>query len=75
MIRTRDDLLPADAERALLLGRVWRHDTRGPAMVAVREGTLVDLCAHAASIPQWIFGVGALLRHLRRTEAGSRMHN
>lgn len=45
-------LLPTDAERALLLGRVWRPDTGGPALVAVRDGALVDLSAHAATMSE-----------------------
>lgn len=44
--------LPADADRALLLGRVWRTDTGGPALVAVRRGELVDLSAHAATMAE-----------------------
>jgi fumarylacetoacetate (FAA) hydrolase family protein len=44
--------LPADASDALLLGRVWRADTAGPALVAVRDGQLVDLSAHAATMAE-----------------------
>lgn len=47
-----DTLLPADAGRALLLGRVWRRDTGGPALVAVRDGNLVDFSAHAATMAE-----------------------
>lgn len=49
---THDTLLPADADRALLLGRVWRTDTDGPALVAVRRGELVDVSAHAATMAE-----------------------
>jgi fumarylacetoacetate (FAA) hydrolase family protein len=35
--------LPADAARATLAGRVWRPDVAGPAVVAVRDGALVDV--------------------------------
>ncbi|MBY5927067.1 MULTISPECIES: fumarylacetoacetate hydrolase family protein [unclassified Halomonas] len=39
------DVLPQDAERALLVGRVWRDDQRGPVVVAVRNGEVIDLSA------------------------------
>ncbi|HEY8878890.1 MAG TPA: fumarylacetoacetate hydrolase family protein [Roseateles sp.] len=45
-------LLPTDAERALLLGRIWRSDTGGPALVAVRHGELVDLSRHASTMSE-----------------------
>jgi fumarylacetoacetate (FAA) hydrolase family protein len=35
--------LPEDAARAALAGRVWRPDVAGPAVVAVRDGALVDV--------------------------------
>jgi fumarylacetoacetate (FAA) hydrolase family protein len=38
--------LPRDAADAALLGRVWRPDVEGPAVVAVRDGQLVDI-SHA----------------------------
>jgi fumarylacetoacetate (FAA) hydrolase family protein len=44
--------LPADADRALLLGRVWRNETEGPALVTVRRGELVDLSAHASTLAE-----------------------
>jgi len=47
-----DTFLPADADRALLLGRVWHPDTGGPAPVAVRDGILVDLSTHAATLAE-----------------------
>lgn len=43
--------LPADAERALLVGRVWRKDI-GPAIVAVRQGQVVDISTHAATMAE-----------------------
>ncbi|KQW46211.1 MULTISPECIES: fumarylacetoacetate hydrolase family protein [unclassified Roseateles] len=52
MTPTLDTLLPADADRALLLGRVWRHDMGGPALVTVRDGALVDLSAHAPTMAE-----------------------
>ena len=44
--------LPADIDRALLVGRVWRDDgaMQGPAVVAVRGGRLVDITRHAATV-------------------------
>ena len=45
------NLLPDDAERALLVGRVWRPaPVDGPAVVAVRGGRLVDITRHAATV-------------------------
>ncbi len=39
-------VLPDDAERATLAGRVWRPDVAGPSVVAVRGGSLVDVTRH-----------------------------
>jgi len=47
-----ETFLPADAERALLLGRIWRPETGGPALVAVRRGELVDLSHHASTMAE-----------------------
>jgi fumarylacetoacetate (FAA) hydrolase family protein len=38
-------VLPEDAEKATLVGRVWRPDVGGPSVVALREGKLVDITA------------------------------
>ena len=38
-----EDTLPADATGAALAGRVWLPGEAGPAVIAVREGALVDL--------------------------------
>ncbi|MFY0610516.1 MAG: fumarylacetoacetate hydrolase family protein [Hyphomicrobiaceae bacterium] len=51
----KDDLsveatLPGDHSQASLAGRVWRPDVAGPAVVALRDGTLVDITAHAATV-------------------------
>lgn len=35
--------LPHDASAAALLGRIWRPDLDGPAVVTVRDGQLVDI--------------------------------
>jgi fumarylacetoacetate (FAA) hydrolase family protein len=37
--------LPADAATAALVGRVWRPDAQGPAVVVLRGDTLVDITA------------------------------
>ncbi|MCC2973913.1 fumarylacetoacetate hydrolase family protein [Massilia sp. IC2-476] len=44
--------LPADLIDALLVGRVWRDDAAGPAVVAVRRGRLVDITRHAATVAE-----------------------
>lgn len=36
-------LLPDDADKAALAGRVWRPDAGGPSVVAVRDGAVVDI--------------------------------
>ena len=46
-------ILPADVERALLVGRVWRSGgVEGPSVVAVRQGQLFDISAHAPTISE-----------------------
>src|SRR5690606_13340485 len=40
------DILPIDHSDARLVGRVWRDDARGPALVCVRDGQVVDISAH-----------------------------
>jgi fumarylacetoacetate (FAA) hydrolase family protein len=43
--------LPADAERAVLIGRVWLGgDVNGPALVAVRNGQIIDISALAPTM-------------------------
>jgi fumarylacetoacetate (FAA) hydrolase family protein len=44
--------LPLDAARAVLVGRVWRPDVDGPVVVTVRDGELIDLSAHAATMAE-----------------------
>ncbi len=39
------DALPADGERATLVGRVWNAEAGGPVVVAVRDGAVLDLSA------------------------------
>lgn len=43
--------LPDDIDRALLVGRVWRPaPNEGPAIVAVRNGEVIDLSAHVETM-------------------------
>jgi fumarylacetoacetate (FAA) hydrolase family protein len=44
--------LPEDHARAVLVGRVWRPDVGGPAVVVVRDGELIDISATAATVSQ-----------------------
>jgi len=37
-------------QNARLLGRVWRPDLQGPSVVAVRDGVLFDITAHAPTV-------------------------
>ena len=39
-------VLPDDAGKATLAGRVWRPDVGGPSVVAVRDGALTDVTRH-----------------------------
>ena len=42
-------ILPADLERALLVGRVWRENV-GPAVVVVRQGEMFDITPLAPTV-------------------------
>ncbi len=42
-------ILPADLERALLVGRVWRENA-GPAVVVVRQGEMYDITQYAPTV-------------------------
>ncbi|KAA0891194.1 fumarylacetoacetate hydrolase family protein [Pusillimonas sp. ANT_WB101] len=45
------ELLPVDANRATLVGRVWCDGPiPGPSIIAVREGEVVDITAHAPTM-------------------------
>jgi len=39
------DALPDDAAAASLAARVWRPDVQGPSVVAIRDGTVLDISA------------------------------
>jgi len=45
-----DFALPEDADRAVLVGRIWRPDVAGPSVVAVRGGTVFDISAAAPTM-------------------------
>jgi fumarylacetoacetate (FAA) hydrolase family protein len=40
---TVEQTLPQDWQRAVLAGRVWRPDARGPSVVAIRAGEAIDI--------------------------------
>jgi len=42
--------LPQDLEHALLVGRVWRSDANGPAVVAVRGGDIIDITTLCSTV-------------------------
>lgn len=44
---TTVDPLPRDADRAALVGRVWRDDLGGPSLVAIRGGRAFDITSRA----------------------------
>ena len=44
------DPLPVDADRAILVGRIWDPSVEGPCVVALRGGDLVDLSAIAPTM-------------------------
>jgi len=48
-IQVTNAILPADLERALLVGRVWRENV-GPAVVVVRQGEMYDITRHAPTV-------------------------
>ena len=45
-------VLPDDAARALLIGRVWDVKTRGPRVVAVQEEDVYDLQHLAVTVSE-----------------------
>jgi len=42
---TPHNTLPADADQAALLGRIWRPELQGPSVVTVRDGVVIDISA------------------------------
>ncbi|MBD9527804.1 fumarylacetoacetate hydrolase family protein [Paracoccus sp. PAR01] len=43
-------ILPDDADRAILVGRVWSNDAGGPCPVTLRNGRVLDLSRIAATV-------------------------
>jgi fumarylacetoacetate (FAA) hydrolase family protein len=51
MTANQTNALPADLDQALLIGRVWRaKPVDGPAVVVVRNGRVIDITRHAATV-------------------------
>ena len=51
MLLRAHDILPSDVDRAILIGRVWRPDRAGPAVVTLRGQEVVDITtAHAPTV-------------------------
>ncbi|AHK35968.1 fumarylacetoacetate hydrolase [Rhodococcus opacus PD630] len=55
-----EDVLPVDADRAVLIGRAWDVETEGPRVVAVREGDVFDLHALAGTVSELLESPSAL---------------
>src|ERR1700753_4197073 len=47
---TANDVLPDDGARGTLVGRVWRPDVGGPAVVAVRADGVFDVTASFSTV-------------------------
>lgn len=47
---TAADVLPQDADQAILVGRVWSDVSAGPSPVLVRQGRLLDLTSISATV-------------------------
>jgi fumarylacetoacetate (FAA) hydrolase family protein len=45
IVLTPRQTLPADADRASLVGRVWRPDVKGPSVVTIRGDDVIDITA------------------------------
>lgn len=52
MTASMSNLLPDDADQALLVGRLWDPETGGPRPVLLDGNTLVDLFDHAATVSE-----------------------
>lgn len=71
MSTAKANLLPDDADSALLVGRLWDPDTAGPRPVLVDGDHLVDLFGHAATVSELLNGEepAGLLEDARRSDA------
>ncbi|MFJ6280127.1 fumarylacetoacetate hydrolase family protein [Arthrobacter subterraneus] len=71
MTASISNLLPDDADHALLVGRLWDPETGGPRPVLLDGNTLVDLFDHAATVSELLNGENpaALLEDARSSTA------
>ncbi|MFP5316233.1 MAG: fumarylacetoacetate hydrolase family protein [Actinomycetes bacterium] len=71
MTASISNLLPDDADQALLVGRLWDPETGGPRPVLLDGNTLVDLFDHAATVSELLNGENpaALLEDARSSAA------
>jgi fumarylacetoacetate (FAA) hydrolase family protein len=44
------EILPSDADQAVLVGRVWRPELHGPSVVTIRDGAVIDVSATFATV-------------------------
>lgn len=73
MTASISNLLPDDADQALLVGRLWDPETGGPRPVLVDGDTLVDLFDHAATVSELFNGENpAVLLEDARSSAARR---
>ncbi|MGP1613842.1 MAG: fumarylacetoacetate hydrolase family protein [Pollutimonas bauzanensis] len=64
-----NELLPLDAHQATLVGRVWRDGPLpGPSVIAVRDGEIFDITAHAPTMADLLDHPDAVA--VARTAAG-----
>ena len=47
---TANDVLPDDGAKGTLVGRVWRPDVAGPAVVAVRADGVFDITSTFSTV-------------------------
>ena len=65
------DILPRDCAAALLLGRVWRPEVAGPAVVALRDGEVVDITSASAPTVSDLCELEDPARHVREAPGAS----
>jgi len=74
IISRAKDILPADVERAILVGRVWRPDRGGPAIVTLRGTRLLDITERGTPTVSAMFereDLHAWLRDVRGEDIGA----
>ena len=65
------DILPRDCAAAVLLGRVWRPEVAGPAVVALRDGEVVDITSPSAPTVSDLCELEDPARHAREAPGAS----